>query len=53
MQTATLSSKFQICIPKIIREELNIKAGQEFIIIAKGTVLNLVPKRSINEVRGQ
>ena len=52
MHMTTVSSKYQICIPKPIREEMDIKAGQKFIIIPKGTVLNLVPKRSINDVKG-
>ncbi len=34
--TATLSSKFQISIPKAVREEANWKAGQEFVFIPKG-----------------
>lgn len=52
MQTATISSKFQICIPKKIRDELQIEPGQEFIFIAKGDCLELVPQRSIKDMRG-
>lgn len=33
---ATLSSKFQISIPKAVREEQQWKAGQEFVFIPKG-----------------
>ena len=29
--TATLSSKFQISIPKVVREEQHWEAGQEFL----------------------
>lgn len=52
MQTATLSAKYQICIPKLIREQLHLKIGQQFLFIAKGNSLHLVPKRSIKDVKG-
>jgi AbrB family looped-hinge helix DNA binding protein len=52
MNIGTISEKFQICIPKKIREQLHIKPGQQFIFIAKGNCLELVPKRSIKEMRG-
>ena len=52
MHIATISSKFQISVPKKIREQLDIKPGQQFIFIAKGDCLELVPKRTIKELRG-
>ncbi len=52
MNSAILSSKFQICIPKEIREELHLEAGQEFLFITKGRVIHLVPKLALNELRG-
>jgi AbrB family looped-hinge helix DNA binding protein len=52
MRIATISSKFQICVPKAIRESLHIVPGQEFIFIAKGNCLELVPKRDIKNFRG-
>jgi AbrB family looped-hinge helix DNA binding protein len=52
MYVATISSKFQISIPKKIREELHIKSGQQFIFIAKGNCLELVPKRNIKDLKG-
>jgi AbrB family looped-hinge helix DNA binding protein len=41
--TATLSSKFQISIPKAVRNARQWKAGQEFAFIPKGTGVLLVP----------
>jgi AbrB family looped-hinge helix DNA binding protein len=41
--TATLSSKFQISIPKDVRTERHWRAGQEFVFIPKGTGVLLVP----------
>jgi len=52
MQTATISSKFQILVPKKIREQLHIKPGQQFIFIAKGDCLELVPKKEMKELCG-
>ncbi|SHE95347.1 looped-hinge helix DNA binding domain-containing protein, AbrB family [Microbulbifer donghaiensis] len=52
MAVATLSSKFQLGIPKSVREELGLKAGQKFTVIAKGSVIELVPVRSMDDMRG-
>ena len=52
MYTATISSKFQISVPKKVREQLHIQVGQQFIFISRGNCLELVPKRSMNELRG-
>jgi AbrB family looped-hinge helix DNA binding protein len=41
--TATLSSKFQISIPKAVRSARKWKAGQKFAFIPKGTGVLLVP----------
>ena len=52
MVSATLSSKFQLSIPKAIRDELGLQAGQKFAVIAKGKVIELVPLLSMDEARG-
>jgi AbrB family looped-hinge helix DNA binding protein len=52
MISATLSSKFQIVIPKALREQLHLEAGQQFVFVAKGNVINLVPKQDMKQVRG-
>lgn len=41
--TATLSSKFQISIPKAVREEQHWEAGQEFVFIPKGKGVLVMP----------
>ena len=41
--TATLSAKYQISIPKAVRQARRWKAGQEFAFIPKGTGVLLVP----------
>lgn len=52
MQTATLSSKYQLAIPKMIRERLHLEAGQKFTVLAKGKVIELVPVNSLDSMRG-
>lgn len=52
MYIATISSKFQISVPKKIRDQLHIKPGQQFIFVLKGECLELVPKRTMKEMRG-
>ncbi len=53
MYAATLSSKFQMAIPKGIREALGLQPGQRFSVIAKGQVIELVPIGSIDAARGR
>jgi len=51
MQIATLSTKYQICIPKLIREQLHLEAGQQFIIITKGNGLHLYQNAVLNRLK--
>jgi bifunctional DNA-binding transcriptional regulator/antitoxin component of YhaV-PrlF toxin-antitoxin module len=46
-ETATLSSKFQISIPKAVRSAQHWEAGLTFAFIPKGTgvLLTPIPKR--------
>jgi AbrB family looped-hinge helix DNA binding protein len=41
--TATLSSKFQISVPKAVRDEQRWEAGQEFVFIPKGKGVLVMP----------
>ncbi|MEI6789554.1 MAG: AbrB/MazE/SpoVT family DNA-binding domain-containing protein [Myxococcaceae bacterium] len=52
MDTATLSSKYQILIPKTIREELDLKAGQQFTFVVKENLIQMVQQKDIRELRG-
>ena len=52
MSTATLSSKFQISIPKTVREEHHWKAGQEFVFIPKGKGVLVMPVPELNQLAG-
>lgn len=50
--TATLSTKFQISIPKAVRTARQWKAGQEFAFIPRGTGVLLVPVPEAGELVG-
>lgn len=50
--TATLSSKFQISLPKAIRDELHWQAGQEFVFIPKGKGVMLMPVPALDQLAG-
>ena len=50
--TATLSSKFQISIPKTVREAQHWKAGQEFVFIPKGKGVLVMPVPELDEIAG-
>jgi AbrB family looped-hinge helix DNA binding protein len=52
METVTISPKFQIVIPKAIRELLKLKAGQKIQAILYRDRIELVPVRPIRTMRG-
>lgn len=49
---ATLSSKYQISIPKSVREEQHWQSGQQFVFIPKGKGMLVMPVPSFNELHG-
>jgi AbrB family looped-hinge helix DNA binding protein len=50
--TAKLSSKFQISIPKSVREANGWEAGQEFAFLPKGHGVVLVPIPTLDDLFG-
>lgn len=52
MGIVTLSSKFQVVIPRDVREKLDLKPGQKIVVIEKDGVLHLIPQKPIKEMRG-
>ena len=51
MQT-TISSKFQVVIPKPVREHLQLKPKQKLTVIEKDNMLILVPQQPIESLKG-
>lgn len=52
MNTTTLSNNYQLTIPKAVCEALDLELGQKFTIVIKGKVIELVPVRSMEQMRG-
>ena len=52
MSTITVSSKYQIVIPRAIRESLGIKAGERLHAIEYRGRIELVPVKSMSKARG-
>jgi len=52
MDTVTISSKYQMVIPRAIREKWNVKPGQKVRLILIGKRLEVVPVRNLKEARG-
>lgn len=52
METVTLSPKFQVVIPKTIRERLRLRPGQKIQAIAYDNRIELIPVRRARELRG-
>ena len=52
MESVTVSSKYQIVIPRSAREALGIKPGQKLTAISLDGRLELVPQRDIASLRG-
>ena len=52
MGTVKLSPKFQVVIPRDAREKLDLKPGQQIVVIEKDGGLHLIPQKPIKETRG-
>jgi AbrB family looped-hinge helix DNA binding protein len=52
MNTVTLSTKYQLVIPRDVRERLDLEPGAKLTVIEKGGILYLVPERPLAELRG-
>ena len=52
MGTVTISPKFQVVIPKAIREELGLLPGQKVQAIVYSERIELIPVRPMKEMRG-
>jgi AbrB family looped-hinge helix DNA binding protein len=52
MQSVTVSPKYQVVIPKSIREALNLRPGQKMQVMEYAGRIELIPERDIKELRG-
>ncbi len=52
MSTVTVSSKYQIVIPKEVRENANIRPGAKLQLIEVEGIIQMVPVRPLGEMQG-
>jgi AbrB family looped-hinge helix DNA binding protein len=52
MSTVTISPKYQVVIPKEIREKMGLRPGQKVQAILYDERIELIPVRPIKKMRG-
>lgn len=52
MDTVTISPKFQVVIPRSVREKLNLRPGQQVQVIPYADRIEFIPVRPAAELRG-
>lgn len=52
MAMTTISPKFQIVIPKEVREKLHLSPQQRLQVVEKGGVITLVPEMPLKSLKG-
>ncbi|PKN51198.1 MAG: AbrB family transcriptional regulator [Deltaproteobacteria bacterium HGW-Deltaproteobacteria-13] len=52
MQSVIVSPKYQVVIPKTVRETLKLHPGQRMQIVEYAGRIELIPERDIKELRG-
>lgn len=52
METVTVSPKYQVVIPKAVRESLDVQPGQKVQVILYEERIELIPLKPIRELRG-
>ena len=52
MRTVTVSPKYQVVIPRELRDSLHIKPGEKIQMLQYENRLELIPVRSIKKMRG-
>ena len=52
MTTVTVSPKYQVVIPKGVRESMGIVSGQKVQMLTYGNRIELIPIKPMKELRG-
>ncbi len=52
MDAVTLSPKYQLVIPRAVRESMGLRPGQKFQVFRYADQIALVPVRPMREYRG-
>ena len=48
----TISSKYQVVIPKVVRERMNLQPKQKLTVLEKDDMVILVPQKNLESLRG-
>lgn len=52
MTRTSVSPKYQVVIPKEVREKVRMKPGQKLYIYEKNGIIHLIPQVSLKRLRG-
>ncbi len=52
MATTTISSKYQVVIPKDVRKKLHLKSGQKMMVVTKGGIIHFIPEKPLASFKG-
>ncbi len=52
MDTVTVSPKFQVVIPKRIRQHLHIEPGEKMVVVERNKTISLIPVGKMKNARG-
>lgn len=52
METVKLSPKFQVVVPKDVRERMKLRPGRRFLVLQHGDSIELLPVKTAEELRG-
>jgi AbrB family looped-hinge helix DNA binding protein len=53
LEVVTVSPKYQVVIPKLIRESMSIRSGERVAVFEKDDVIQLVRISDIRKLRGR
>ncbi len=52
MAETVVSSKYQVVIPKAIRERAHLRPGERLMVVLRGRVISLVPEQECEDLFG-
>ena len=52
MSQVTVSSKYQVVIPREVRKRLGIWKGQRLSVVVMDNIIELVPERELSDLKG-
>ena len=52
MERVTISPKYQVVIPRKVRDSLKLLPGQKVQVIQYGSRIELIPERDVKDMRG-